>query len=110
MEYREQFPDFDDVDNEAKELIALGFRDISWRNDACPCFIRSPLMLWFNFKEPKQREFRGGKRFEVYPLDFDEAPTGPALCATDDFKELVAWLKAISTLMNTIAIPIGKCK
>jgi hypothetical protein len=67
MTYQEEFPDFDDHESAAR-LLALGFVDISWRNDTCPSFERNGVIVFVDYINPDLSEFgdcRGSDRFSV---------------------------------------------
>lgn len=57
MTYRTEFPTFPEMP-EAQALLALGWTDTSWHNDACPSF-KSPdgmLLIWIEHPEEAQRD------------------------------------------------------
>jgi hypothetical protein len=96
-----QFPDFDELPPLVAELRHKGeLLDISYRNDACPSFIRPQDretldaegsaenidVLWVNYADPAKREFPETKRFLVSRISAFTA------FETDDEAEAIARL------------------
>jgi hypothetical protein len=56
MSYITCFPDYDRHDD-ADTLLAAGWSDASWRNDACPSFQAGGVRLFLDYAAPDKREF-----------------------------------------------------
>lgn len=92
----EAFPDYDaDGEQILAALDALDFKDASWRNDACPCFIKGRRIVWCDYADMDKREVpHMGTRFTVFPLDGEGCVTDEKeLFAGDDLGELVKFLR-----------------
>lgn len=62
MTYRTEFPSFPEMP-EAAVLLAQGWADTSWHNDACPSF-KSPdgtLLIWIEHPEEEKRDVMDGR-------------------------------------------------
>lgn len=93
--FRTEFPDFDPATLPA---IPDGFTDISWHNEACPCFTSGYLNIWTDYADPAQREWEGTKRFSVVACDETGAGEDDfPILATDDWAEVVAFLQTQMT-------------
>jgi hypothetical protein len=70
--YMTEFPDYDDT-----LILPEGWQDISWHNDARPCFENRigeiAFVIFCDYKDSDRREMKGEPRFVVYledPLNF----------------------------------------
>jgi hypothetical protein len=65
MTFRKEFPDFDPA---TMPEIPAAWRDVSWHNDACPCFnAGNGKIVFVDYDDPQAREFFGEtKRFSVH--------------------------------------------
>lgn len=95
MSFREAFPDFDPA---TLPHIPAGWRDASWRNDACPFWHVSPsLGVFIDFAKADDREWPEGSRFMVMRMEGDMHPAWTAdhcLLATDDWQSVLAFVEA----------------
>jgi hypothetical protein len=66
MSYQTIFPDFDDAAS-CERLLALGFDDTSYSNDACPSFERGSVLIYVDYADDSLSECtnRDGLRFVV---------------------------------------------
>jgi len=80
-----------DMPKIANKLESLGFIDESWGNDICPKFfsIDLNLMVWVDYENENDREFKIGKRFAIVAQDDD------CIFETDSFNELDEVIKKI---------------
>jgi len=66
--YMAEFPDYDDT-----LTLPQGWQDISWHNDACPCFELklegANYRVYCDYKDPNKRDSLGSMRFVVYIED-----------------------------------------
>tara|TARA_R110000868_G_C10487460_1_gene729876 strand:+ start:170 stop:454 length:285 start_codon:yes stop_codon:yes gene_type:complete len=74
MSYLSIFPDFDDSVS-CERLLALGFTDESWGNDACPSFERDGVAIYVDYADPSLSEWqaRDDTRFSVINGARDES-------------------------------------
>lgn len=88
MSYISEFPDFPATD---MPTIPAKWEDISWHNDSCPSFEckEHGFRLWVEYADEAKRDFKGGKRFSLYPLN-EEGEQGESLLDTDDWAEMLA--------------------
>lgn len=89
MTYRTEFPDFDlDV------AIPASFEDVSWHNDAAPCWISAArrLALWVDYADPDKREFPEVSRFVLTKVDADGQHADGVVLETDDYSEVLRHL------------------
>lgn len=87
--YEREFPEMLPLP-EASELLAKGWIDHSWHNDACPRFV-SPdkkLAIWVDAKDPAMRDFSENDRFivEEHQEFVDYTPDWQPLLATSDWE------------------------
>ena len=83
------FPDFDQASLPAD--LPTAWVDVSWRQDACPCFrvsFDTDHFVYIDFADPAERE-HGGKRFSLYQYESEPADR----LETDDFAELLAHIE-----------------
>lgn len=107
--FRTEFPAFD-VCPQAVQLLAAGFSDESWHNDACPSF-HSPdgtRRVWADFADADLRD-SDAPRFGVQALDGEEA--GEYLLSTDSWAEVCALLglpvpSAVQMLASQFALSL----
>ncbi len=66
MSYQTIFPDFDDAAS-CERLLALGFADTSWGNDACPSFERDDVSIYVDYADASLSDWteRDDARFSV---------------------------------------------
>ncbi len=105
MTYQTEFPRFPEADM-PKEFAAPPWRDISWGNDACPCFERSipnserVVRVYVDYADKSEREFDNVGRFVVYEYaDADGVMEEP--CFSSD--SLVAALDHVGFLCGEVA-------
>jgi hypothetical protein len=105
MTYYEEFPEFPAVDM-PEEFMMHPWRDISWHNDACPCFERSipnserVVRVYVDYVEPENREFEGVGRFVVYDYADAEGDMESPCFSSDS---LVAALDHVGFLCGEVA-------
>jgi len=97
-DYRIEFPQYPVADMPA---LPDGWNDVSWHNNACPCFENVALRaaLYIDYLKPEDREFQpcdfadgcGGGRFVVFEVDSEG-------CFTDDLPRF-----AFDTLAEALA-------
>jgi hypothetical protein len=85
MTYAIEFPDFDAA-TDAQALIAAGFTDTSWRNDACPSFTREGMCVFVDYLDASRREFAECPRIVVKTDDLDSV----VLVEGDDLAQALA--------------------
>jgi hypothetical protein len=108
MTFQTEFPDFPAADLPA---IPAGFNDTSWHNNSAPSFENRAvgLSIWIDYADVSLREFEGGKRFIVHPIDAEGAFTSDdAILETDDWSEVQAFVAArgrdaFSDVLKTLA-------
>ena len=87
MSYETEFPDFVlDVE------LPAGFRDLSWHNNAMPCWSRAladktELMLWIDYADPALRDSAKNPRFFLARMDMTLSDTFESI-STDDWLEI----------------------
>ena len=67
----EEFPDYPAT---AMPTLPQGWRDVSWRQDVCPCYARddNAVMVWIDYPDKSDREYYNTRRYRVMrPLDDD---------------------------------------
>ncbi len=89
MNYKTQFPDFDD---QMPEFV--GFVDTSWHNDVCPSFQLDlgdgqGLRVWVDYADKTRRECPESKRFALDLMQEDEFVK--TLVQTDNV-EVLTWV------------------
>lgn len=96
--YREEFPEFGELDVELPE----GFVDASWKNDAMPCFTYthddgSVLRLWVDYADIKLSEIRR-ERFCLQHFEDEDMMEKalPDLCSNDFGRIVSDFMAAIS--------------
>lgn len=91
--YLKEFPDLAGPMPEADHLIAAGWDDQSWHNDACPSFV-SPcetMRLWVEFPNEAMRD--NPERFCLTAWDADADHSEHAvLLVTDNWAEVLAFI------------------
>lgn len=93
--YKEAFPDFGEMD------VALPghFQDMSWSNEACPCFhsAEARVFLYVDYADPAKREFPEMERFGLLMASEDGQhleEESRHLLHTDDFAFVLAKIEA----------------
>lgn len=103
MSWSKHFPDFGTMPQPVLDALARGeIRDVSYRNDVCPSFIRScdwavvdaageviVPRLWVDYEEPQKREYSEVKRCMVIAAD-----GSTPVAETDDIAEALRTLMA----------------
>jgi hypothetical protein len=74
------FPDFDVA---TLPPIPSHWRDVSYKNDACPSWLVNELQVFIDYADPDAREVAGA-RFHVL-----DQPTGDALLSTDAWPDVL---------------------
>lgn len=97
MPYRDEFPDFGDMD----VAIPEGFKDLSWHNDTCPSFgyllpgfaqnDERYLIVFIDYADEAKREFEGVARFMAYVQDNVGMPSDVQF-SSDDWHAVVNWM------------------
>lgn len=113
MTYQTEFPDIPAAD---MPDIPKTWRDVSWHNDACPCFEfmaagagdsnYQSAVVWIAERDPALREFQNGKRFLItYYTD------GRLDCLdvleTDDWTAVLAYVAARETIGQRYRETVG---
>jgi hypothetical protein len=87
MSYREAFPDFDPATMPA---IPETWKDVSFKQDICPCFeTPSGLFVYVDFADPSDRELEDGSRFTVITAE-DKVFVVDVELITDSWEEVIA--------------------
>ncbi len=60
--WQEEFPDYSVADMPA---IPPEWNDVSWHNDACPCFEMGLYLIWIDYADQVNSETQGMPRFGV---------------------------------------------
>lgn len=89
MSARTEFPDYP---SERLPPIPEGWTDMSWCNDACPCFGTGDVIVFVDFPEPSEREYPETKRFSV--VSNPESANTEVLLHTDDWAEVLTFVSA----------------
>lgn len=91
MSFTQEFPDFPLAD---MPVIPAGFKDTSWRNDACPYFFDAikRLGIYIDYADKSQREFEA-ERFIIFKTDAEGLPIGDAIAASESWDVILASLK-----------------
>lgn len=95
--FRKEFPDFPPA---SMPWIPPTWEDISWHNDACPCFdAGNGRLVYVDYADEAKREWRGAHRFTVLfdPRDNTEIRT---LLTTDSWREVVALISGGMSLAD----------
>ncbi len=93
--WENQFDDLGkDMPKIARKLESLGFMDESWGNDICAKFYSDhfSLMVWVDYENENDREFKIGKRFAIVGKEDD------CIFETDSFNELIETIEAIKEI------------
>lgn len=100
MTYRAEFPDFPES-TEAADLLARGFVDFSWHNDACPRFHDAAdlLCVWIGYPDPEDRE-GDSARFFVHSTALLEGEDAPMLYEGDD------WAAVLQAVRSALLIGV----
>ena len=96
----EEFPDFD-----AAYLppIPAGWLDMSWHNDACPCWAvhadealgtYGDVYVFVDYFDPATREFPKAPRFSVHDMGAEHTSV---LLATDDWDEVLRLVREMES-------------
>lgn len=112
MTYQTEFPDFPAAD---MPDIPATWRDISWHNDACPCFEfmtggegdsnYQSAVVWIAERDPAAREFQNGKRFLIsYREGFTESLD---VLETDDWAAVLAYAAPRETIGQRYLETVG---
>jgi len=85
------FPDFP---QESLPSIPPTWTDVSFANDACPCFANEDgWLIFIDYPASYQREHPESKRFYAVGCDADyQIDESNGSCATDDWEGLLKWL------------------
>lgn len=93
--YKDEFPDFGELD------VALPdhFDDVSWSNEASPCFHSSAarVFLFVDYVDPAKREFPEAQRFGLMEATEDgqhRSDEGGEILHTDDFSRILETVEA----------------
>jgi hypothetical protein len=94
--YATHFPDFPADDMPA---IPASFVDVSWHNDASPCFVSDTLglELWVDYADPAKREYPGFPRYRVYQQRAGVEHSGPFI-ETDSWDDALMFIAARGAL------------
>lgn len=108
--FQNQFPTFV-VCSEVVQLLAAGFSDMSWRNDACPSF-ESPdhaRRVFVDYADPQQRDTPEQERFLVTQQD-EHGEYGSTLLTTDAWPEVCRLLGLpVPTALQRLACHFSLC-
>lgn len=91
-QWQRAFPDFD-WPEDCEAMLAAGFEDVSWKNDAMPRFIRGTDSVFIDYMDASLSEFGGGNRFAWTRLDNDGE-------MTDEYREFATRDALFSFLNN----------
>lgn len=110
--FRTEFPDYLP---ESLPAIPADWKDVSWRNEACPSFAfmegaegdsnHTLARVWIDYADATEREFPEMKRFNV-TFEGGIGDSVPTL-ATDDWAEVLAYVEARKALANAYVEAIG---
>ena len=111
MSYQTAFPDFDPA---TMPDIPESWRDVSWHNDACPCFQAmrddsggnwKACRVWIDFADPDLRDVPNGKRFTVVFINDNYE----SLCVleTDSWHDVLAYLTPRGSLASAYVQTVG---
>lgn len=89
MTFSTEFPDYP-VDS--LPARPEGWVDMSWHNDACPCFGTGDVVVFCDFPNEADREYPGLPRFQVN-LNPETGKDG-TLFASDDWNAVLAFVSA----------------
>ena len=95
MSYREEFPDFHP---NTMPPIPDVWEDVSWSNDACPCFSTETsrgghFLVFVDYEDPQLRENPDLKRFSVHSTNSD-GEVNFTLMDTDSWDSVLQFLSA----------------
>lgn len=99
MSYITEFPSMaQDVAPFVPDLMARGFADESWHNDACPCFVNRArgLRAWIECEDVDSRE-SGGARFMLQQINPDDIPCpdgSDILAMSDEWPDILRAIDA----------------
>jgi len=84
--------DFPDYPASELPLIPAHWRDVSWRNDACPSWAVAGLVIYVDYAAPAAREWPDCERFHI-----TLGETGESLFATDNWADVIEFVAAEET-------------
>jgi len=104
MNYKTEFPDFDDT------ISFDGFTDTSWHNDMCPSFHYDlghgvGIRVWVDYKDKSLRESQDYPRFSVDIMQDDESIDHP-IVTTDSLDELLATIDKLKAEFANLSAPL----
>ena len=111
MSYQTEFPEFAPA---TMPDIPAAWRDVSWHNDACPCFEAmrddkgsnwKACLVWIDFADPALRDVPNGQRFTVTFVN--DGAESMIILETDSWAEVLAYLNPRTTLGAAYAETIG---
>jgi len=98
MKLETEFPDYP-----AHRLppIPEGWTDMSWANDACPCFGVGRLIVFIDYPEPSERECPESKRFSVQANPETDGHN-ETFFDSDDWNAVLAFVSAKTKTAATV--------
>jgi len=91
--YKSEFPDFGELDVE----LPQSFKDISWHNDACPCFEQVTakeftIRVYIDYKDLIKRESSNSDyRFSVMAV-YGKEEQNAGVMLSDDWNEILEFI------------------
>ena len=111
MSYQTAFPDFDPA---TMPDIPESWRDVSWHNDACPCFEAmrgdnggnwKACRVWIDFADTDLRDVPNGKRFTV--VFVNDNCESLLILETDSWHDVLAYLTPRESLAAAYVQTVG---
>jgi hypothetical protein len=113
-----EFPNFGIMPQAILDALARGeIDDVSWGNDACPCFVRKAdvptidskgtasgyvPVLWVEREDPTKREMTDVKRFVVVDVSTTNQRN------TDDAEEALKWLREMPAVTDKLGTTLKR--
>ena len=91
MSYQSVFPDFDDAAS-CERLLALGFADTSYSNDACPSFERDGIAIYIDYANPSLSEMPTSDGFRFTLINPDTGNSDQFDCLERTIRHHIQWL------------------
>ena len=89
IDFPQMYDAFPDFDQESLPAIPPTWTDVSFANDACPCFEANDTYVFIDYPASWQREHPDNYRFTVFTADA-QSNIEDVLLETDDWSEVIA--------------------
>lgn len=100
--FRTEFPDFPADSSAIATLMARGFVDTSWHNNACPSFEAMGLRVWIDFPHPEARDIVNAEFTVAYSVNEWDGMSEFGLLFSYEFADVIAFLDGYATEFNAL--------